>query len=306
MKIEIELSIKKILVNIGLCLLLVLGGWGISHYVQYSEGRTKPQIRSHEEMKQPVSEMIALSPQEAINIARENPATVDPQRVIAAIATLDKALLSHPEDDEIILALSDLAFTARDFAKAKDVLTRYLDRHPENLETKAKIASALTMLGQTDQAIRILEEVIATDPSHFEGNAYLSIALGRKGDITEARRRMELAISNAPNQEVAERLKLFLNPDSVPTSSSNQTVSNQTGDSLTSWLRNHPVIGPKIVDIQFNNDSVTIVVQNFPIDRMPIEMRNQFLEKLKGQLPTEIKNYLFKDADSTEILFSGL
>lgn len=310
MKIEFELSGRKVIAIVIGAAVLWFGGWQMTRLVQSSEGRVMPkrgtmsQAGSFPRKDTTGEEVIEVSLEDALAMSQQNPATLDPGKVRGAIRVLEKSVQTDPNNDQNVLALADLAFTGRDFTKAYETLGQYSSRHPEDNEVRAKMGSALTMLDRTDEAIAILKKVVEASPSDFKGNAYLAIALGKEGRGSEGREYMEAAIANAPNEEAANRLRGFLESHESFTEGSSGSSAVTSASALDTWLHEHPIIGPKIQSIEVNGSILTIKVKGFPMDKMPPAMRDSFVGKLWGNAELSIKEVRFLDAETQGVLYS--
>jgi tetratricopeptide (TPR) repeat protein len=250
--------------------------------------------------------VVEVSLEDALAMSQQNPATLDQAKVQVAIGVLEKSVQSDPTNDQKVLALADLAFTGRDFSKAYDVLRQYSSRHPEDIEVRAKMGSALTMLDRSGEAISVLKEVVKAAPSDFKGNAYLAIALGKEGRGDEGRAYMETAIANSPNEEAANRLRGFLESHDSFTGAPAQTSSAApSASALDTWLHEHPIVGPKLQNVEVNGSTLLITVKDFPMDKMPPVMRDSFIGKLWGKAESTITEVRFFDADTKGVLYEA-
>jgi len=304
MKIEFELSGRKVIAIIIGASALWFGGWQMTRLVQDSEGRVTPKrgnissttASSSSEMDSQAKN-VQVSLEEAFSMLKENPASLDPNKIKGAITTLEKSLQLDPENDQTVLALADLAFTGKDFSRAFYNLEKYNIRHPEDFDVKAKIGSALTMLDRNGEAISILREVVTSSPTNFKGNAYLAIALGKEGRLDEAKAYMETAIAKAPTEEAASRLRGFFQAHN---SFSSASASPST---LDGWLHEHPIIGPKLQNVKVSGVELLITIKDFPMDKMPPAMRDSFIGKLWDKTEQTIKEIRFLDADTQKIIY---
>jgi len=311
MKVEFELSGRRVIAVVIGATVLWFGGWQMTRFVQTSEGRVMPkrgniaQEAGFSGITPSKNGVVEVSLEDALAMSQQNPATLEQGKVIGAIRVLEKSVQSDPTNDQNILALADLAFTGRDFAKAYETLEKYSRLHPEDNDVRAKMGSALTMLDRTGEAIEILKEVIRASPSDFKGNAYLAIALGKEGRGDEGRGYMETAIANAPNEEAANRLRGFLESHQSFTGGPQSSTSLPSASTLDIWLHQHPIVGPKLQNIGANGSILSITVKDFPMDQMPPAMRDSFVSKLWGKAESTITEVRFLDADTQRVLYEA-
>lgn len=83
--------------------------------------------------------------------------------------------------------------------------------------------------------------------------------------------------------------------------------------SIESIFQVHPIIGPKLLDIEWTSDGKSILhLQEFPIDAMPPEVRNSFLAKMQNRISQHLKAFQrrspltieFLDSDENRVMAS--
>jgi predicted Zn-dependent protease len=71
-----------------------------------------------------------------------------------------QALLEqYPESPTPVLFLASLEIREKNYAEAKNILSRYLETHPDSLPVKLSLAQLQLITGNTKDAIRILESL---------------------------------------------------------------------------------------------------------------------------------------------------
>ncbi len=230
-----------------------------------------------------------------------------------AAEILGKCYQDQPEDVQIAGALGDLYFDQREFESALEIYRKILVLNEEfqdkggskgslsrtrKVLIEARVGSVLTILGRKEESVEVLSRLVESNPRHFQARAYLSLALAQAGRIVEARESARRAADLAPVPDARERMLQFFGRLGGQVS-----VSNQKEIRFQDWLRQHPIIGPKLVDVNIVEGNVTVVVQSFPVESMPPfakeKLENRLLDFAKRDSLSEID---FVDSDSRAVL----
>jgi tetratricopeptide (TPR) repeat protein len=316
MKMQVEISFKILLGMVAALLFLWFSSWQLVNWVQSSEGRKVPTRRAGVAASTNLgAKAPKVSLSDALKLTQENPASLDFAKLQGGIATLEEALEGGNNDDQVLLALSDLSFTARDFSRSLQYMQKYSERHPENIEMLAKMGSCLTMLDRTAESVKLLQKVVELAPSDFKAHAFLAIALGKQGNKEESQKYMERAVQLAPNQEAAQRLQSFISSGAgqqggqksqMQTANNSAANSNERagdGEDIKTWLSNHPVVGGKLKSVETTDGKLIISVVQFPMDQMPDSMKISFLAKIWSRVDATVRTVEFVDADTGKSLY---
>ena len=234
--------------------------------------------------------------------AEDGPA---PQEVVLDLVdTLGKLLAIDPKDEESLLMMANLNFNQQVFGKSAEYFKKYLELHPDDIKVRASYASNLTFLGHPEQALAELEVALKKDPKSFQANAFKSITLAQMGKLDEAKAVGIPALLLAPSDEAKTRFKKFL--DSLSTMKPVSAADTKKGDRgnlvteppVVTFLKQHPIVGPKFKSFAVKNSAIEILVENFPMQAMPPVAKEVFEKKVRDQLASqsEISAVIFKDA----------
>lgn len=91
----------------------------------------------------------------------------------AAVQCLDKYTVLVPGDSEAWLIKSDLLFEKEKYRRAADSYSKYLELVPDDSHAIGRKGIALHSLGQTDEAIALLDEAARLDPTNKEAAKWL-------------------------------------------------------------------------------------------------------------------------------------
>lgn len=273
-----------------------------------SQAQTAPQdINRWRAVSEAIKAKLLSSPNQSQSLIFD---LIDSYRGILAI---------NPKDEASLLGMAEISYEQQAFDKASEFYALYMSLRPDDLKTKANYASALSFAGKSDEAISQLRSILKIKPKDFQATAFLSIAYARKGDMKKATEVGNEALSYAPDDEAKKRLSSFISSLSKPQSSGKESkdspVQAQNGGAsvvespsgqLLQLLMNHPIVGPKIKSHEFQNETLILIVENFPMSAMPENAKKAFQTKLidasRGINNLLLKRIVFKDFSSGEIL----
>jgi tetratricopeptide (TPR) repeat protein len=234
--------------------------------------------------------------------------------LLEALDVLRQVLEIDPKDSDSLLVLADISFEQRLFQKAVQYFEAYVGVRPDDLAARARYASSLSFVGQTERSIQELNDLLVVDPKNFQGLAFLAIAYAQKGERTTARIIGEKALAVAPHQEARDRLQAFLNKldqEDVKAQPSAQQPQQKEmaglAQSFVDALKSNPVAGSKFVDGGVSEDTLVLRFRDFPMQAMPPFAREKFLATLRN-LPDApaVSNVLFIDAETNQLLGEDL
>ncbi|MBN9519035.1 tetratricopeptide repeat protein [bacterium] len=113
---------------------------------------------------------------------------------------LQQAVKDHPDDPELLEAVSR-AFAARGkWAAAEPLLTRLLARDPGNRDLQFRRGEVRMRLADFAGAVTDLRPVVEHDPGHFEARLYLANSLLGDARIAEARAELQTCRKLRPDR----------------------------------------------------------------------------------------------------------
>jgi len=311
---------KQILLSAIVSLLVFGAGWGITSWVQSSQGRTKPnQIYTEtktvpgaqsphgaiEKVQDPeLDELRSAAEKEnspealkklggtILERVKAGAGEAEQALLLEAVDVFSKAVEKAPEDPMILLNLADLTFEQKLFPQAVKYYERYLKLLPNELPVRARYASALAFVERVDEAIQQLELVLEKDPRNFQATAYLAISYAQKGDMAKAKETGTKALEFAPNPEAKSRLQHFLS----------SLEAQGAGGGVDKVIRTNPVAGDKFVKSEQKGEVLNLYFKNFPMQAMPPFAKEKFFGQLYPQVPAGTKEIVFMDSESGQEL----
>ncbi|MCB0354609.1 MAG: tetratricopeptide repeat protein [Bdellovibrionales bacterium] len=222
---------------------------------------------------------------------------------------LSRALEINPDEWKAVLMLADVAFESRVFGKSKELYERYLAQHPNDYETKARYASAISFLGEIDKALSILEDVVQNRPEDFRAHAFLAITYAQKGNLDKSFEVGQAAIQKAPSDEARARFQEFLDSvkerSSLPPSETqpdSQEVTQLSEPAIVQAVRTNPVAGSKFAGFEEHDSILILFFHDFPMQAMPPFAKEKFFAALREKSDGKIKEVHFVDQPSGKVM----
>ena len=302
------LTLSRVLITVVVALLV----WGLTKSIQsYAAAGSKPTHAFEQLNTEPNAELDSLralvkeAPDNiehwrdlAIALGEQVGASNTPpqQLLMEFIGALSELLKLDPNDKRAILSLANVSFEQKVFPKAVELYARYLELEPENLQVRTRYASALSFVGQYDQALLEIDKVLEQAPNDFHAQAYKAVTLAQKGERAQALQIGSKALKDAPSEEARTRLTKFLDnmkkdDTAQPEEGAGEAqkpampeaeVSKEYA-AVVNHVRNNPIAGPRFVQSSTGpQGTLTLYFQAFPMDQMPPVIRTKFLDGIKN------------------------
>lgn len=133
-----------------------------------------------------------------------------PQLIFDAISALRKVLEIDPAHTGALLLMANISYDRQAYAKAAEFYKKYLDIENDDYDVKVRYATAISFMGQHDEAIANLKEVLKSMPDNFQAKANLSMTYSQMGQREEALKIGEEALTLAPSDQARIRFEKFL------------------------------------------------------------------------------------------------
>lgn len=228
--------------------------------------------------------------------------------ILDLVDALSAQLKLAPNDAEALLMMANLSFNRQVFDKSAEYFTRYLTIRNDDYEARASYASTLTFLRKYDAALKEIETVLKEHPNYFQAIAYKAITYAQMGKKVEAIELGQKALDLSPNDDARARFSSFLDALQQPETDV-QTAPRpaSSSDAATDFVREHPIAGAKFVTGSLSPDgTVTIVLNDFPMEKMPPFVKDSFTQKLKAAASgdSRIKKILLRDQTTNQDLLT--
>ena len=225
---------------------------------------------------------------------------VPPPLIFETLDVLGELLKHDPQHTNALITIANISFNQKVFDKAAEYYTRYLSYKPNDLAARSRYGSTLTLMGKADDAVNELQSVLKVEPNDFHATAYLAIAYRELGDEENLDTVAKRALALAPSEEARTRLRDYLakpvTRKAVPSS------SDISLPAVVAYVRSNPIAGPKYARYeQPDPQTITIYLNDFPMDQMPPFAKEKFFNGLKDTAEKgddSITTVVFLDAAS--------
>ncbi|MEK6755064.1 MAG: tetratricopeptide repeat protein [Bacteroidota bacterium] len=134
----------------------------------------------------------------------------------AQIGELEKRVGANPNDMQLTLELANLSYDNRFFDKAIQYYKRFLEKNPKDANVRVDLGTSYYESGNFDEARRQMETALKYDPKHLQAHFNLGIVNLGAGRLKEANDWFKKTIALAPDSEVGQRARQFLEQHSNP------------------------------------------------------------------------------------------
>jgi len=230
-------------------------------------------------------------------------AALDPSYGALAAESFRHALNLRPDDADTIRALANVFYDQKQYTEASAQYERYLEIRPDDMNVRTDLATTFLYRQEIDRAIAAYKDIIAARPDFLQAHFNLGLAYEAKGDRTQALAAIAKARDLATDDPTRERIDHVVKeleqrapgaqpgtaradaPGGAPDSAPAAPPAENYRAAVEQGLRAHPILGLKITRFEWPDDTrVRVLVDKFPMDKMPDSVRNLF----RGRLETII------------------
>jgi tetratricopeptide (TPR) repeat protein len=193
-----------------------------------------------------------------------------------------------PKDLDALRGLGNVYFDREEYGKAVESYQRYLVLKPDEANVRTDLGTMYLYGGDPQKAIAEYAKVLAKDPKFYQAHYNLGIAYAQKGDTAKALAELGEARALAPDDRTRKQIESMIDQakgEGGRSASSGSVKPKGFQDLVEDSLRSHPIVGPKIVRLEWSSATEGQVrLREFPMQGMPDTVRQKFLDRLKGQL----------------------
>jgi cytochrome c-type biogenesis protein CcmH/NrfG len=219
-------------------------------------------------------------------------AQIDPSYYDKAKSAFGHVLELDPKNVEALRGLGSVHFELDEPDDAIATYKRYLDVKPDDETVRTALGASYVSAGDLDKAVPLLRDVIAKKDDVWPAHYYLGVALGQKGDnaaaLTSLRKARELATEDGVRSQIDDTIARF--GGSPASAGSAPAVAAAAPRSpfqraVEEAFRGHQIMGPRITGFEWSGPGMgKVLVQNFPMQAMPEQVRDKFTGHLSDAL----------------------
>ncbi len=225
-------------------------------------------------------------------------AQLDPSYGPKALTAFDHVLERDPNEREAIHGKADVFYDQGDHKQAIPLLERYLAMAGDDPSARTDLATMYLAAGDGPKAVGMYKDVIAKHPTFLQAPYNLAVTYAQMGDKEAALGWFQKARALAPDDQVRGRIDQMVarltgeqpavTPGAPPPAAAGPRSPFQ--EDVEKRLRAAPIMGDRIVRVDWSGPATgRVMVQSFPMDQMPDEVRKKFTERLTLELQSAVK-----------------
>jgi cytochrome c-type biogenesis protein CcmH/NrfG len=226
---------------------------------------------------------------------------LDPSYQGDAIAAFEHVLELDAKNADALRGLANMHYDRDDHQKAIPIYERYLALRPDDQSARTDLATMYLYSGQPERAIATYQDVIRQNPSFLQAHYNLAVTYHGQGNDPEALKELEVARRLAGDDSVRKQIDDMIaslkggppTGDAAPVAAAGVPSPAPAGDrspfqaAVEDAFRGAPIMGARIVRFDWAGPgNGRVLVQNFPIEAMPEEVRGKFTSRLQQELRT--------------------
>jgi Flp pilus assembly protein TadD len=297
-------------------------------------GETHPKVEIPPEVKTFISDLSAKAKDKPddvdtwLRLAQVNAraSQLDPAYQADAIAAYEHVLQHDPQNAEALRGVANVHYDRDDHAKAIPAYEKYLALRPDDLSARTDLATMYLYSGQPERAIATYQDVIRANPSFLQAHYNLAVTYHGQGNDAAALKELETARGLATDDGVRKQIDDMMASLRGGTAPSAQASAGPAGgatapaapatagdgartpfqSAVESAFRASPIMGSRIVGFEWSSaSSARVMVQNFPMNAMPADVRDKFTARLAQEVRTAQQAHPVDGAVRLEIADAG-
>jgi cytochrome c-type biogenesis protein CcmH/NrfG len=228
----------------------------------------------------------------------------DPSYYDKAIEAFNHVLKLNPDNLDALHGVGDYDYDHGKYDEAIAAYEHYLSKKPDDPDVRTDLGTMYLQTGNADQAIVQYRKVLAKNPKFFQAVFNMGIAYEGMNNMASAREAFEQALKLSPDDQTRKQVNRMLAqldsaaeggqaassgpPAEAPNAANAAAAKPATFEgAMEQMLRGLPVAGSRVQTVQWpSKTKVRVLLDNFPMDKMPPFMATKFM----GDLKTGVKN----------------
>jgi Flp pilus assembly protein TadD len=244
-----------------------------------------------------------------LGFAQYRAGQVDRTYLAPAAESYEHVLSLQPTDLDALRTLGNIAYDRENTDAAIRYYQRYLEQKPDDAFVLTDLGTMFLSANNVARAIATYEEVLATDPKFFQAQFNLAIAYRQSGDTAKALDALRKSQEMAPDEETKKRVQDLLSRIGAPSAPAEAPAGGGATTlraGVEAIFRSHPIVGPKLDRIEWPEDnSAKVILRDFPMDGMPPQMRERFVDRIRSGLRDQKKSHSVDGSLRVELVDGG-
>ena len=211
-----------------------------------------------------------------------------------AAGTLEAFLGKHPRHAYALRLLGNLYYDLGMVNEAVGAYSKYLELFPEDANVRTDYGVMLLSQGNVESAIQQFQRATEIFPDLYHAYFNLAVAYRKHGDEetaagfdSKAAEVAQRAGKNKAPEFTLPRLPAGVSDGGMSDGGNPHVVGSGVSGKyapLEQFFLNHPIVGPKVFSFKVEGDKAILYVRDFPMDAMPVTMKESFDGKIELRL----------------------
>ena len=236
-----------------------------------------------------------------------------PAHLTEAAASYRHIVEHEPHNLEAIRNLGNIAFDQQQNDTAIDYYKQYLKQKPDDLDVQTDLGTMYLSAGKIEPALQQYEAVLKANSSFFQAQFNMAIAYRTMGKLDKTVEALEKARALAPDDKTRKQVDQMIAqakggappaPASEAAAAPAPAVAAGTFQAdAEAVFRQNPILGPKVQRIEWADAaSAKVYLRQFPMDQMGDDMRNMFIDRMKGRIKEKKDAYKVTAATKFDLI----
>jgi cytochrome c-type biogenesis protein CcmH/NrfG len=220
-------------------------------------------------------------------------AQLDPSYQPQALEAFEHVLALEPNNPDALRGAANVHYDRNDHRKAIPLYERYLGLRADDASARTDLATMYLYAGDAARAIATYQDVIRSNPSFLQAHYNLAVTYHQQGKQKEALAELEVARGLATEDGVRRQIDDMIaslrgtSPPAAGEAAAPAATRTPFQAAVEEALRGHPIMGPRIARFEWQAPGTgRVLVNNFPMEAMPDEVREKFIGRLGQELRT--------------------
>lgn len=232
----------------------------------------------------------------------------DPSYYDKALEAFSHILKLDPDNLDALRGMGDYDYDHSKYDEAIAAYEHYLSKKPDDPDVRTDLGTMYLQTGNADQAVVQYKKVLADHPKFFQAYFNMGIAYAGLSKTASAREAFQQALKLAPDEPARKQVTQALArlgstapggqasssgpPAGVANTDATAAKAGTFEEAMAQMLRSLPVAGPRVQTVQWpSKTKVRVLLNDFPMDKMPAYMATKFLGDLKTRMKSVEASY---------------
>jgi hypothetical protein len=230
-------------------------------------------------------------------------AQLDSSYYAQALGAFEHVLEKDPKNADALRGVANVHYDREEYKEAIPFYERYLAARPDDASARTDLGTMFLYAGDRVRAVAIYKDVVKQNPSFLQAHYNLGVTYHQDGDtqaaLGELRTARGLATDDGVRKQIDDMIASLSGNGGPPAAGAEPAAAAATApgtdatprspfqQTVEKAFRDHPILGPRIVRIDWTGPGAgRVVVQSFPMEAMPAAVRDKFTSHMGEELRT--------------------